>query len=340
MSIVVNVTKKKTAISFYLDDKTNPVVIDFKAGTIVSFTSRSVKTVPARLKEAGKERFFASLLGELECCIRSGNDTQILKREGCLSYMDLIDLNQSIYNMPTEIPKGYINYLRQNNLKISCNTLYEFFAIQEALEIPAVYRDTFKRMTEQYDLEGISKEQRIILCKIVRNNEKIYDWEIRRKFVELVNLIRDLDFLDWTEFVDTNRTIEYNIKLIKLGKDKELNTKIEEKQKLFKFLENFETEEFKIIVPTSLQELRDEGRNQNNCVGYFYNADIARGTQAIYFIRKKSNPEKSFLTCRISVESGCTVEHRYFNNRDCTKGIEYDFIKMVDEFIKTNYKNS
>ena len=340
MSIVVNVTKEKTAISFYLDDKTNPVVIDFKAGTVISFTNRSVKTIPARLKEARKERFFASLLEELECCIRSGNDTQILKREGCLSYIDLIDLNQSIYNMPTEIPKGYINYLRQNNLKISCNTLYEFFAIQEALEIPAVYRDTFKRMTKEFDLDGISKEQRIILCKIVRNNEKIYDWEIRSKFIELMNLIEDLDFLDWTDFVDTNRTIEYNIKLIKLGKDKELNTKIEEKQKLFKFLENLETEEFKIIVPTSLQELRDEGRNQNNCVGYFYNADIARGTQAIYFIRKKINPEKSFLTCRISVESGCTVEHRYFNNRDCTKGIEYDFIKMVDEFIKTNYKNS
>lgn len=340
MSIVANVTKEKTAISFYLDDKTNPVVIDFKAGTIISFTNRSVKAIPARLKEARKERFFASLLEELECCIRSGNDTQILKREGCLSYIDLIDLNQSIYNMPTEIPKGYINYLRQNNLKISCNTLYEFFAVQEALEIPAVYRDTFKRMTKEFDLDGISKEQRIILCKIVRNNEKIYDWEIRSKFLELMNLIEDLDFLDWTDFVDTNRTIEYNIKLIKLGKDKELNTKIEEKQKLFKFLENFETEEFQIIVPTSLQELRDEGRNQNNCVGYFYNADIARGTQAIYFIRKKSNPEKSFLTCRISVESGCTVEHRYFNNRDCTKGIEYDFIKMVDEFIKTNCKNS
>ena len=49
-------------------------------------------------------------------------------------------------------------------------------------------------------------------------------------------------------------------------------------------------------------DLADEGIQQNNCVGYYYNDSIERGDNCIFFLRKKDKPEKSYITCRYNIE--------------------------------------
>lgn len=73
------------------------------------------------------------------------------------------------------------------------------------------------------------------------------------------------------------------------------------------------------IVPTTLKELIDEGEQQHNCVGFYYNDFMSVGNVFIYFIRKKNEPEKSYITCRFDMYTKETVEARYKFNDEVSK---------------------
>jgi hypothetical protein len=60
----------------------------------------------------------------------------------------------------------------------------------------------------------------------------------------------------------------------------------------------FEDDTFEVIIPTTNAELVAEGKNQHNCVGG-YGQQIAEGHRYVVFIRRKSDPTKTYITCDI-----------------------------------------
>lgn len=58
------------------------------------------------------------------------------------------------------------------------------------------------------------------------------------------------------------------------------------------------------VVPTSIQELQDEGEQQHNCVAEAsYYEDVAAGiTGMIVFIRREDKPEKSYITVEVDTD--------------------------------------
>ena len=82
-------------------------------------------------------------------------------------------------------------------------------------------------------------------------------------------------------------------------------------------------------------DLIDEGFQQNNCVGYYYNDSIENGDNCIFFLRKKDKPEKSYITCRYCVDDKEVVEARYKNNRDIDSADE-KIVYRINNFINDN----
>ena len=156
-------------------------------------------------------------------------------------------------------------------------------------------------------------------------------------FPELIKLIDTQ-----SSFALAAKAVDKNYKLLK---DKELQEKIEKNQKRIKELETLVYKDYWFIVPTTLEELVDEGKQQHNCVGSYYNNSISRGEDFIYFIRKKNEPEKSYITCRFNVARNETKEARYkFNDSNIRMEDKVailkseDFIKRIvkEKEIKTN----
>ncbi len=58
----------------------------------------------------------------------------------------------------------------------------------------------------------------------------------------------------------------------------------------------YENEKYIIFPATSADDLKEEGRQQGNCVGNMYLLPYAEGKTDIYFIRKLNNITKSFIT--------------------------------------------
>ena len=106
-----------------------------------------------------------------------------------------------------------------------------------------------------------------------------------------------------------------------------------------KELGNLVYEDYCFIVPTTSKELIDEGEQQHNCIGHFYNDSMCKGNVFIYFIRKKNEPEKSYITCRFDVYTKKTVEARYKFNDEVFKEEDKKAVFKSSEFIKRNYRN-
>ena len=93
--------------------------------------------------------------------------------------------------------------------------------------------------------------------------------------------------------------------------------------------------DYVVVVPQNVMDLIDEGFQQNNCIGYYYNDSIENGDNCIFFLRKKNKPEKSYITCRYSVNNKEVVEARYKNNRDIDSADE-NIIYYINDFINDN----
>jgi hypothetical protein len=68
-------------------------------------------------------------------------------------------------------------------------------------------------------------------------------------------------------------------------------------------------------------------------VGSFYDDSILQGRNAIYFIRKKENPNHSYITCRYNYQERNTVEARKVNNSSIRNDNEWEMIRNISKII-------
>lgn len=70
----------------------------------------------------------------------------------------------------------------------------------------------------------------------------------------------------------------------------------------------FENDDFIALVPTTIEELVQEGNAQRNCLGGYwlenYGNSAAHFSRGVVLIRRKSNPEKPYITCDFTVGTG------------------------------------
>ena len=138
--------------------------------------------------------------------------------------------------------------------------------------------------------------------------------------------------------LDLNRDFDHNYEQLKAIIDKEKNEKIAKKLQRLNFINGKTFNDYIVVVPQSAEEKADEGKQQNNCVGYYYDDRILADYDLIYFLRKVANPKKSYITCRYNFSYAKTVEYRLKNNDTVRDDREINIIHQIDAIIKANLK--
>lgn len=138
------------------------------------------------------------------------------------------------------------------------------------------------------------------------------------------------------KLLNTNRSIERNLEIIREYRDKKEKEIFIKNLTKINFINQFTKGNY-IVVPQKLDDLIDEGKQQNNCVGSFYNDNILCGRDYIYFIRRKDNPKKSVATARYNVNAGKTIELKEKNNKEPHEQF-WTFAKEIDELINNYLK--
>ena len=186
----------------------------------------------------------------------------------------------------------------------------------------------------EYFFNQYSGDKLMMLCKNSLLNGEFYINETLSELFEDFYTIRTT--IDEEYDIDFNRDITYNLELLETLKEKEKNAIIESNLRKLNFINDMITGDYIVKVPQTIIEKLEEGKMQNNCVGYYYDNSIMSGNDFIYFIRKKDNPEKSLVTCRYNALSKRTVEFKAKNNSPVNNNEVIDFINAIDEIIRNN----
>ena len=267
---------------------------------------------------------------------------EIFENEWIFNYLyDLKSINYFIqkccyYKLDSsKMPQGMLKYFNDTNIEINVKEIIKYMLILKygvtGVNFIRDYSVNKYEIIEKYI--GIKNLQKSLIVSI----KNLYVANISSEINELFYILNKADentLLQIGSMFDTNRDIGYNNKIIKKFVDKAKNAKIEENLKKLNFINNLEMGDFIVVVPQTMEDKAKEGQMQNNCVGYYYDNSIKEGNDFIYFIRKKENPNKSYITCRYNVRYNDTVEYRLKNNSPIRNKKELDMIYAISNIIR------
>ena len=233
------------------------------------------------------------------------------------------------------MPQGMLKYFNDTNTDITVKEIIKYMLILKygvaGANFIRDYRVNTYEIIEKYI--GIKNLQKSLIVSI----KNLYVANIPSEIDNLYDILTKADeksLMQIGSMFDTNRDISYNNKIIKKFVNREKNAKIEENLKKLNFINNLEMGDFIVVVPQTMEDKAKEGQMQNNCVGYYYDNSIREGNDLIYFIRKKENPNKSYITCRYNVRSSNTIEDRLNNNSPVRNNKELDMICAISNIIR------
>lgn len=265
---------------------------------------------------------------------------EVVNNKRLCSNFDLRSFSNA--SIPPTCPKGYIEYCYSNNLNPFYDRNLQQFNINTKLGKFWGNFITDRIYRERYDL-AIECLMKLPAEKIVnRIKREIFMEGNMRALSDAEDFLEDaIDYkycLDHFVF-DENRSLRKNHEALSELANQEKNARLAEKLQTLNFLNGLTEAGYTIVVPQSLSDLQNEGRQQNNCVGHFYNPSILRGENLIYFIRRTDRPAHSYMTCRYSVQSGKTVEYRLVNNNSVRDSADIAFVEKISKLIKEHLGN-
>lgn len=347
--------KTGTMVTITVQDRKFPITFDMTTGQYTSYTGRAVKGFPAAAIGTDELSHIEKLLIS---ATRNGVKT-LSRLELFLGQPDLLESVPSVYGLPAECPKGFIKWVREKQKPLNDNSLNEFKTFQ-------ALRQQSKEDLEIYELLTTTEDSpvdrvyvgektlidwylttdpttRKIFNKILKVSLKGFSWNLTRQMSEWLNCFITPTYFNRglgisidnpIQYANTNRSFAWNNKMLSEIAENRMEESILAKENIIRPIEALSNEQFTIVVPSSLKDFTDEGKQQSNCVGYYYHKSIAEGRNLIYFIRKANNPNKSYITNRFSIEYQKTTETRMKLNALNDDLDARQLIRRIDEMIR------
>lgn len=242
-----------------------------------------------------------------------------------------------------------------NYLKIS----KEYFELAKKMNAKEEYIDVMRAATERNVM--LNEEQIIFYAGHLRSKtkeflelghtEKVYKYLLELKsengsrvINDYADYIEDLKKLqipltkrvlfpknfqtEHQEVAEMRRELDNKLAAMELRKkNREFRKMLPKVRKLFEAAD----EDFVIVIPTCKKDFQDEGREQHNCVGGSYFDRMLKGECFVVFLRKQSDPKKSFCTVEFT-PSGAVRQNRIINNREAPQEAQ-DFINKLSKRV-------
>lgn len=348
MSTVTSFKKERINYIITLDDKPTPCIFNFEDCVMTSYTGKEIKNYPSYLRHVEADARTLDLLILIKNYMNGYLSAKYTLEKYNMFYTNP-DLIECIDYLPDECPKGYIKWVREHNEKLNTYSLRDYKDYLRFQSLPTECKeltDFLKKSNKlNYHFDRIIHSNNTTtpilkaICKIFKISMKTFSWNFSQDFYDFCNeLYNILGSGEETVLntIDTNRTFEYNTKLIHTVRDKLKEKAIINQENRIRDITKLSNDIFTIVVPNCLEDFTIEGKQQNNCVGYYYHDYIAQGTDFIYFIRNTANPDKSLYTCRFNICQNETAEKRAINNNSIRDNNALDFIREIDKYIRDN----
>ena len=259
-----------------------------------------------------------------------------------LQYPEL-DYNEAMYPYfanHNKLTKDYLEWCTKKEAPVNHNSMNRYKSIKAYSLIPKDLKPYFAIVFTQISIESLELLNTSTLLKLLRivKYTTFHSDNPKAVYSRLSELIRYLTIYNINdELLDTNRTVFQNYENYHFYNMKEEKNMLSLKLKQLNFMNGKCFDDYIVVVPQTYEDLVDESKQQNNCVGHYYNESILGGENLILFIRHSNSPKKSYITCRYNIKKQDIVEYRYKNNQD-VNGYDMIIIEKVAEMIRNNLK--
>ena len=259
-----------------------------------------------------------------------------------LQYPEL-DYNEVMYPYfanHNKLTKDYLEWCTKEEAPVNHNSMNRYKSIKAYSLIPKDLKPYFVIVFAQISIESLELLDTSTLLKLLRivKYTTFHSDNPKAVYSKLSKLIRYLTIYNISdEFLDTNRTVFQNYENYHFYNMKEEKNMLSLKLKQLNFMNGKCFDDYIVVVPQTYEDLVDESKQQNNCVGHYYNESILGGENLILFIRHSNSPKKSYITCRYNIKKQDIVEYRYKNNQN-VYGNDVIIIEKVAEMIRNNLK--
>ena len=96
-----------------------------------------------------------------------------------------------------------------------------------------------------------------------------------------------------------------------------------------------EDEQLMIVVPTCKKDFQQEGQNNHNCVGGYFER-VLKGQCIVVFLRKKEEPEKAFCTVEFDLHGNVKQNRACYNRQAPEEAVQFinNLSKIVQKRIE------
>ncbi len=357
---ITGIEKNGLTVTVTIEGKDKPVIFDMAHLSFTSYTGRDIQRFPVGDYRFSQDAFSGIvsklLFNALLSNSKSGVRSNLNKVELFINNPEILGTIRYCSDLADECPKGFVKWLKENNRVPTMGNLSDYkreMALkrmtQEDREVYELLFGTENSPYYQYSevykscYIDMSSELRHKFNKILKVSIKSLSWQLKSEMTTFIDrFLRNIGWIEWRnecrpenweELLNTDRTFKWNTDNIVANAQKAWENKIIRNENKIRSIEELSNNTFVVIVPKTLQDFTDEGDMQHNCVGYHYHHSIADGENLVYFIRKKSTPNHSYITNRYEVRSEKTVETRKFANACNDDDEAKALIKEIDKMI-------
>ena len=254
----------------------------------------------------------------IEYLIKSGFGYIISQKldEGYISGIRINYRSNDVKRM-LKLNKTEMNLLKNRD----CETLSAYYELRKAdpsMDENTRFQAACKHSRNMCKLGSVMKKTSLSLKKVLNYADKlgyygIGDWN--DYLDQCIKLKYDMTDTLITKPKNLQKAHERLTKIIKLKADELAQQQLEERNKKLEKMRYIDEERgLQIIIPKSLQEIIDEGKRLNHCVGG-YAGRHAQGKLTILFLRTTEKPDVPYYTMEISTEGQIVQCRGYKNNR-------------------------
>lgn len=356
MKNIVKITKDKSVVSLWVDDK-RAYKLDFADGTVIGLSKRKLINPPNLFTSDKEGSVYSKIIRSFLSYdfIRKSSEEKLFL-SSCWEQLIAADLLQdaysfNIYNIDyNEVDKKIISkYIKYKN-KGGELSLLEY--LKEYRYIKWLKENHFNDSPHAKELYTTFKGKTFKHIKLKVILDILQHFEPFKEIMKAyafsywyTGLIEQLenDLAVLNVMLDEKKTnyMAYCAEMHELAeaeKNKENNIKIQATMAVHSNWWKYQDENFIVVVPQTVADIKEEGEKQNNCVGRLYTQQVINGLTQVVFIRKRECPEKSYITCEVNNDGFIRQFLLACNRRVEKDSIEqkfyYDFQNYIDNCKK------
>ena len=262
-----------------------------------------------------------------------------------------IELNGRTVHEVLRLPKRLVSYITDrvniNPYSSDVARIQSFYAIDENI-MPEDLDWCAAHSVDAGNLKRIINMLNISVHQAVEYLERV---RISQCFTPKSAVIEWYDYLNASENIQadlSDKTVRYPSSLkrehdrasfkYKIIKDKHKEERFQKICQEYGKIYSYESDKFQIVAPRDMQDLFEEGRRLNHCVGTYADR-IADGQTCVCFIRKKSDPDQPYFTVEIAPEEERVRQIHGLSNRNVDRSRDHELFQFLKKWAQAKRIN-